>query len=166
MQPHLWFGSGHVFDGSPIVGRASENCGRIIGLRADLLAQPLHFYVFERLGGEAVGDFWVGRRVADADDNSVDRICPGGVAVFAINGLSGVDGSPAPDILVYCDDVRLEISRRGLFSFQGPVFGGLIYVDYHIHSGSRPNDHCTEADSREVGHILSDAEEIFPVTLE
>lgn len=168
MQPDIWPRGRHILDGNPIVGRAGENCGRVIGHRADLFAEPLHFYVFERFGGEAVGNFWVSRRIADADDNSVDWIRTGGVAVFTINQFGGVDGNSAPGILVHCDDVRLEISRLGFFSFKGPVIGGIVYVDYHIHSGSRPNDDGIAADRWEVGHghILSDDEEVFPVPLE
>lgn len=168
MQPDIWPGGGDVLDGNATLGRAVENRGRVIGDCADLFAEPLHFYVFKRFGGQAVGNFWAGRRIVDANDNSANWICAGGLAVFAINQFGGVDGSSASAILVHCDDVRFEISRLGLFSFQSTVIGGTLYVGYHLHSGRRPNDHCIAADRWEVGHrhILPDDEKVFPISLE
>ena len=87
------------------------------------------------------------------------------MAVFAVNRVGGVDGSIAPGILVHCDDVRLEISRRGLFSFQGAVIGRIIYLGHHLHFGRGPNDNSFAADRWEVGHLLPDAKEVFPFAL-
>ncbi len=166
MQPDLRTGRGDIFDGHTIVGGASEDRQRAISFRADLFAEPIYLHVFERLGGKAVGNFWPGRRTINADDNTVDWICASGMAVFTINRVSGVDGSSAPAILVHCDDVWLEISRRGFFSFEGAVVGGIIYLGDHLHSGRGPNDDSFAADSRKVRYVLSEGEEIFPVALE
>src|SRR5207247_9539582 len=70
VQRDLWSCCRHLFNGRPTLGRAGQNRGRPVVFGADMLAEPVHLHVFERITGATGGSLRAGDWIAHADDDS------------------------------------------------------------------------------------------------
>ena len=161
MQPYLWPCGRHIFHGRPIVGSASQNRGRTLVRYADLPAEPLHFYLLERVAGAPGGNVRAGCGAAGVDDDFADRLCTGRVAVFHFDRVGQLDGRFASDLLVYCDDFWIAIFELGFCAFAGAVGGGAEYVDSDFCSRGSADDHGVAANCGQGLNILSHTEKVF-----
>ena len=148
------------------MGCAGKNRGRAAVLGADLSAEPLHFYLLERVASAIVRDLRIGRRAIDANDDFVDRFRAGCVAVLDFDRINQLDGRVASDILVHCDVLRAAISEFSFCSFAGAVGRRPEHVDNHFCAGGCANDDRAAADRGQSPDFSPKGEKVFPDALE
>jgi len=165
MQPDIRPHRRHIFDGDATLGRARQSCGRPAGHYADLFAQPLHFHVPEWFRSQIVGNLWTHHRPINADDDSFDRICSRGMAIFAVNQLCRLDGHSAPHILVHFNHVRFEVSGFRILPLQSQNLRGIIYLGHSLHFSGSPDDDGLAANRGHIGFLFSEGKEILPFPL-
>ena len=122
------------------MGSADKGCGRPSRVRPDLSAEPVYLLLFERLASATRRSIRAAGGNARDHDHSADRLCAGGMGVFAIDGIGPDDGNASSDFLARRDHLWPSLPRARFLPIASRSKRHAGFVGRNLSPCGTPND--------------------------